>query len=114
MNLTKPAFELKDSGARASYEGGMVRDVEDDKIDFTLALDGPMFNRYAEHMTKGAKKYEARNWMKAYTPDVLERAQRSVLRHLLQYLNGETDEDHAAAVIFNLNLAEYVKEQLRD
>lgn len=87
----------------------MVRDVEDDKTDWTLVFDGPMLKRYAEHLTKGAKKYSPRNWMKASGDAEYDRFKRSLLRHLVAYLNGETDEDHAAAVIFNLNGMEYVK-----
>lgn len=110
-------FEVKDSGARQEFGGGMVRDTEDGKVDYTLVLDGPMFRRWAEHLTKGAVKYEARNWMKAAdgTPAerqvVIDRAKRSAIRHLVQYLAGQRDEDHAAAVMFNLNVAEYLADQ---
>lgn len=89
----------------------MQRDVTDDKIDYLLALDGPMFKRLAIHLTKGAKKYAKRNWMKARGQQELERFQESATRHFFQWLNGDVDEDHAAAVIFNINGAEYVKER---
>lgn len=87
----------------------MVRDVEDNKIDYTLVLDGPMFQRWAAHLTKGAQKYAPRNWMQADGPEEYERFKRSLLRHLFAYLRGETDEDHAAACLFNLNGMEYVR-----
>lgn len=106
------SFEIKDSGARAEFESGMVRDITDDKIDFTLALDGPMFMRYAIHLTNGAKKYAKRNWMLASGETELERFRESALRHFLQWYWGDVDEDHAAAVWFNINGAEYVKERL--
>jgi hypothetical protein len=105
-------FGIKDSGERKQFESGMVRDTEDAKVDYTLALDGPMFERYAAHLTKGAKKYDARNWMKASGEAELERFKRSALRHLLQWFRGDRDEDHAAAVWFNVNGAEYVLEYL--
>lgn len=104
-------FQVKDSGQRQQFESGMVRDVTDDKIDYSLALDGPMFQRLAEHLTKGAKKYEKRNWMQANGEAELERFRESALRHFLQWYWGETDEDHAAAVFFNINGAEFVKEK---
>lgn len=107
-------FDVKDSGQRATFESGMVRDVADDKIDYTLALDGPMFKRLAAHLTKGAKKYEKRNWMKAAGQEELERFKESAFRHFLQWYWGDTDEDHAAAVFFNINGAEYVKERLEN
>jgi len=105
-------FTIKDSGERHQFESGMVRDVTDDKIDYTLALDGPMFKRLAIHLTKGAKKYAKRNWMKARGEAELERFKESATRHFFQWLNGDTDEDHAAATIFNVNGAEYVKENM--
>ncbi len=105
-------FVVKDSGARQDYASGMRRDIEDDKPDFTLALDGPMFVRYAVHLTKGAKKYGKRNWQLANSEEEMERFKRSALRHMLQWLNGDIDEDHAAAVMFNINAAEYVKDRL--
>ncbi len=90
----------------------MVRDVSDDKTDYTLVLDGPMFDRWAEHLTKGAKKYDARNWMKAEGIAEYERFMSSALRHFLQWFRGEEDEDHAAAVFFNINGAEYVNAKM--
>ena len=105
------SFDVKDSGERLSFDSGMVRDTEDSKTDYTLVLDGPMFDRWAEHLTKGARKYSARNWMKASGEAELERFKRSALRHFLQWFRGETDEDHAAAVYFNINGAEYTKKK---
>lgn len=33
---------------------------------------------------------------------------------MMQWINGETDEDHAAAIIFNIAGAEHVKSKLGD
>jgi hypothetical protein len=102
-------YDVKDSGKRVTFAGGMVRDVTDDKINWSLVADGPMLRRWAVHMTKGAKKYEARNWMKAQGEAEHLRARESAFRHFMQWYHGATDEDHAAAVFFNINLAEYTK-----
>ena len=102
------SYEIKDSGERQQFAGGMVRDVATDKTDYSLILDGPMFTRWAEHLTNGAKKYEKRNWMKASSSAEYDRFRESALRHFIQWYNGDTDEDHAAAVFFNINGAEYV------
>jgi dATP/dGTP diphosphohydrolase len=107
-------FEIKDSGQRKEFSGGMVRDAADDKVDYLLALDGPMFKRWAAHMTKGAKKYSARNWMKANGEAELEHAKKSLGHHFIQYLDGETDEDHASAIFFNINLIEYVRNRMKE
>lgn len=110
--MTQEKYTIKDSGQRAEFEGGGHRDTEDDKVDYTLAFDGPMFERYARHMTSGAKKYEARNWMKFTDQAAMDRARRSLARHFMQYQRGDLDEDHAAAIIFNLNVIERIEDLL--
>ena len=111
-------FTIKDSGKRAELGGGGVRDTEEGKTDYTLILDGPMYDRWAEHLTKGAKKYEARNWMKFGHGTLIEmsqaqwRAKRSLARHFRQYMAGERDEDHGAAMMFNINVIEYLEERI--
>lgn len=110
-------FVIKDSGARQSFQSGMVRDTQDGKADFTRTLDGPMFDRWAMHLTKGEKKYPdvtpgVPNWTLAAGTEELIRFKKSAFRHFRQWLRGDTDEDHAAAVFFNINGAEYVKEKL--
>jgi hypothetical protein len=105
-------FVVKDSGERQHFDSGMQRDVTTGKTRYDLVFDGPMFTRVAVHLTKGAEKYEPRNWMKANGPVELERFRESAVRHFMQWINGATDEDHAAAVFFNINGYEYVKERM--
>jgi hypothetical protein len=107
-------FLVKDSGERRSFESGMVRDTASGKTDYTLIVDGPMLERWAVHLTKGAVKYSKRNWMQANGPAELERFMESAMRHFLQWFRGETDEDHASAVFFNVNGAEFVKDKMRE
>lgn len=108
-------FETKDSGKRAEFGNGGVRDTEEGKPLFTLLFPknvpyrDQMITRWAQLMARGAQKYTARNWEKFASPEALERAYSSALRHMVQWLNGETDEDHAAAVFFNIMVAEYIK-----
>lgn len=109
--MNKP-FEIKSSGERKVFSTGMQRDIDETKIDYTLLRDGPMYERWAIHLNNGAKKYEPRNWMKAKTRAEYERFISSAARHFEQYLCGDRDEDHAAAVIFNLNGAEYVRDRM--
>lgn len=107
-----PDFTVRDSGERHHFASGMQRDTAQDKVQYDLILDGPLVERYAKHMTLGAKKYSPRNWMKANSEVELARFRESAIRHFIQYMRGDTDEDHFAAVIFNLNGMEYVKERL--
>ena len=68
-----------------------------------------LLTRWAELMTRGADKYGKRNWQLACSDDELDRFKSSAFRHFIQWILNEDDEDHAAAVFFNLNAAEYVK-----
>lgn len=104
-------FVTKDSGKREEFTSGMVRDTADDKPNYALVYDGPMLTRWGGLLTRGAVKYAKRNWMKASGQAELERFQESAARHFAQWMRGETDEDHAAAVFFNMNGAEYVRER---
>jgi hypothetical protein len=113
-------FQTKDSGKRAEYQSGMVRDTEEGKARFDLLFPlgvpyaNQMMTRFAELMARGAQKYDARNWEKARGEEELARYKSSALRHLVQWLAGETDEDHAAAVMFNLMAGETVKFKMVD
>lgn len=104
-------FITKDSGKRQEFSTGMQRDIQDDKPRYDL-LDLPMLKRWAELMGRGAKKYGENNWRKAATEEELARFKASALRHLFQYLEGDTSEDHGAAVFFNIAGAEMVKAKL--
>jgi hypothetical protein len=105
-------FEIKAGGERKTFDSGMQRDVDTSKIMWDLVWDGPMLERYARHLTGGAVKYSRKNWMRASTVEELERFRESAARHFAQWLMGDRSEDHAAAVIFNLNGAEYVRDRL--
>lgn len=106
-------FEIKDSGQRQEFAGGMVRDTTEGKVNFLNVRIGPMLRRWAEHLTKGRQKYPdpepgVPNWTLAEGVEEFLRAKESAARHFEQWLAGDRDEDHAAAVFFNINLAEYV------
>jgi hypothetical protein len=107
------SFGIKDSGVRETYATGMVRDTQDGKPDYTL-VDYPMLTRWAKHVTLGAEKYGRRNWQLASTEEELERFRSSAFRHFVQWITGDTDEDHAAAVYFNIAAAEMVTEKLKN
>lgn len=97
-------YQVKDSGVRQDYANGMQRDTSDGKLDYTLIRDGVMYDRWAEHLRKGALKYDKRNWLKGLgDPEVEARFKESAARHFEQWLRGDVDEDHAAGVFFNIN-----------
>lgn len=113
-------FIVKDSGKRKKFNTGMQRDINEDKPAFYLITpklvpySEQMLTRWAAHMRRGANKYADRNWELAATQEELERFKDSAFRHFMQWLLDEDDEDHAAAVFFNIQGAEYVKWRLKN
>lgn len=101
-------YKTKDSGKRAKYNSGMVRDTNEDKarFDLIIPLDVPyeeqILTRFAKLMQRGSIKYNARNWEKASGQAELDRFKESAMRHMMQWFCGEIDEDHAVAVFFNI------------
>lgn len=87
---------------------GAIRDTTEGKVNFLAALDGEMVDRYAAHMTKAQSTKGKRNWLKAgddprTAQADLDRGFESLGRHFRQFTQGHTDEDHAAAIVFNLD-----------
>lgn len=76
------------------------REDKSKKTDYTL-IPVPALTREAQNMQKGIGKYGKRDdWQR----EVIENPQRfraSLLRHTMQYLNNETDEDHLASIRCN-------------
>lgn len=98
---------IKDSGERVEYPSGMRRDTLVGKPRYEL-VDRAMLTRWAVHMTRGAEKYGLENWRLANSVEEARRFQGSAMRHLIQWMNGEREEDHAAAIMFNIAAYEYV------
>ncbi|MCI0352278.1 MAG: DUF5664 domain-containing protein [Acidobacteriales bacterium] len=88
---------IKDSGTRATFATGAVRDGETGKGRFDL-LPCHALQRLAQHFENGARKYADRNWEKGIPT---HRYMDSGLRHAFRYLAGERDEDHLAAAAWN-------------
>jgi hypothetical protein len=86
---------IKDSGKKT----GAHRDDDSDKPKFGL-IPYEALVREAKHYEAGANKYGRDNWKNGIPSDVYY---ESALRHLLAYGAGKTDEDHLAAVKFNVN-----------
>ena len=110
-------FVVNDSGARQEFDSGMVRDTQEGKTNYTRIFDGVMADRWAEHMTKGEAKYPdvrpgVPNWTLAKSPEEVQRFRISATRHFVAWLHGETDEDHAAGVYFNIDGAETTQKKI--
>src|ERR1017187_5585046 len=106
-------YETLDSGKREQFSSGMQRDTQNGKPRYDL-IDRAFLKRWANLMARGGVKYGEDNWRKASGEAELKRFKASALRHMFQYLNGDTDEDHAVAVAFNLAGADMVSEKLKE
>lgn len=112
---TTRAWVTKSTGEKAAFANGGVRDTEVGKPRFdllrptTVPYADQMLTRFAALMARGAEKYSSRNWEQFSDTEALQRARSSAARHFEQWLSGERDEDHAAAVWFNIMAAEYIE-----
>ena len=114
--MVNAPFIIKDSGKRQEFVSGMVRDTAENKQQYHRIAEGPMLKRWTDHLTKGAVKYPdnrdgSANWTRAIGEEEYRRFKQSAFRHFMQWYYGEIDEDHAAAVFFNINGAEYTKQR---
>ena len=90
---------LPDSGERRQFPTGAVRDRSRGKGRFDL-IEPELLFRLARHYEAGAIKYDDRNWEKGIPISCFV---DSAFRHLTKYLQGGcADEDHLAAVLWNV------------
>lgn len=98
---------IKDSGERREFDSGAVRDIQEGKGRMDL-LPACAIIRLAKHYENGAKKYAERNWEKGIpTHSFID----SALRHIMNYLDGQTDEDHLCAAAWNLMCCMWTEEK---
>jgi hypothetical protein len=106
--LLAPEFPGEnDLGSNLLIAASLVNDIETEYEYKGLAPE--MIWRLARHMTLGAKKYADWNWYSGFPH---ERTFESLMRHFVQWAadadepdseeNIPPEEDHAAAVLFNL------------
>lgn len=90
---------------------GVNRSVPDGKPDFTL-VDWDLIERVALHLGAHAAEKGRDNWRNAWTEDDLLRFRQSAWRHHVAWDRGDRDEDHAAALVWNVGGAELVRRRL--
>ena len=91
-------YELQDSGNRQQFSTGSRRDTNENKPRYDL-ISLPALERVAEICRKGAQKYGDHNWRLGQPTS---RFYESAFRHLMQWAQGNTDEDHLAQAVWNL------------
>lgn len=90
---------IKDSGDRTMFPSGAVRDLHgEDKVRMDL-LPWAAIIEVSKHCEEGAKKYGEHNVDKGIPTHSLC---DSAARHLAKYLDGQVDENHLVAAVWNL------------
>lgn len=102
-------YKTKDSGERRHFDSGAQRDVVTGKGRYDL-ISPIMIDRLAKLLQRGAEKYNDRNWEKGMPLSVY---MDSGMRHLYKYLEGQRDEDHLIAAIWNLQALLHIEEMVR-
>ena len=101
-------YITKDSWEHKQFSTWMMRDTNEGKPRFDLLIlewipyEEQPLTLLANLLARGAAKYTERNREKARTIEELNRFKESFLRHAMQAVCWETDEDHKSAAIFNL------------
>lgn len=93
---------------REHYCAGAFRDKRDGKGRYDLISPFAM-KRLALVMEKGASHYADRNWERGIN---IGRYVDSALRHINQFIAGETDEDHLGHAMFNLMAIMHTEEMI--
>lgn len=113
-------FITKDTGKRKEYKSGMIRDSTEGKPNLYLWMPQDMpyeeqpLIRIGALATRGAEKYGERNCYCANSKEEMERFKSSAMRHFMQWITNEDDEDHFAACYFNMQMVEYIKWKLKN
>jgi hypothetical protein len=95
----KTGLEFDDSGNRKEFSSGALRDRPGGKGLYSF-ISPFAIKRLALRCEVGHLKYgDGRNWEKGMPFDDFV---DSALRHLYQYMEGKEDEDHLAAVMWNV------------
>jgi hypothetical protein len=109
-------FVTRDSGDKAVYADGMQRDTSEGKPKFGLmfpkgvAYEDQLLTRVAGLYARGGEKYGDRNWEKSSTEESLAHHEEAFWRHAVKFFLGVNDgEDHAAAVVWNINAIELTR-----
>lgn len=91
------AETLPDSGDRTNFVTGAVRDSMIGK-GLPSLIPPEAIRRLARRFEDGAERYGRDNWQKGIP---LSRYHDAIMRHTLAAAEGQSDEDHLGAVLWN-------------
>lgn len=105
-----PRYDIKDSGERRTFSTGAQRDRAGGKSRPDLISPIALW-RLGLWLEKGAQKYTERNWELGIP---LSEYIASAHRHLLLLADGNEDEDHASALLFNAMAFIHTEHRIRN
>jgi hypothetical protein len=103
----------KNNWDNIEYEGWAKRENKIWKIRYDL-IPIEYIKRIAWLYTRWAEIYWVRNWEKGVSEEYIDKMKQSLWRHFIQYLDWDTDEDHLAAVCFNLFWHDFLTNKLKE
>lgn len=89
---------IQDNGTRMTYPGGGNREAREGKGREDL-IEPELIFRLGVWYELGAKKYGDRNWEKGIS---VKDCVAAIIRHIFKYMAGWKDEDHLAAIAWNV------------
>jgi len=96
----------KQSKNNTIFPSGAIRDDRKGKLRMSL-IPTTSLKRTMQRYLDGAEEYSENNWAKGMDYSVFY---DSAQRHMLQWWAGETDEDHLAAVVWNIMSLMYIED----
>jgi hypothetical protein len=104
MEYTK----VKDSGKRQIFKTGSRRDTRNGKGRYDLITPIGL-ERLAKHYENGSRKYGDRNWELGQP---ICRYLDSAIRHIYKHIEGNREEDHLSAGVWNLLCVIHTEEMI--
>lgn len=101
-------FELKDTGHRKVFDTGAQRDAAPGK-GWPHCVPCVAKDREAKWYEAGGQKYGRHNWREGIP---LSNYLDSASRHLDKLMDGQMDEDHAAAVRWNMGCFIWTQQEI--
>lgn len=101
---------LPDTGARSTFATGAVRDAMTGK-GLPSCIPPIAIRKMAKRFEDGSSKYGLFNWVKGIP---LSRYVDSITRHMLDFQEGCTKEDHLGAVLWNAACLAWTEQAIKD
>lgn len=101
---------MRHGNKKTKFETGAQRDTDEGKGKPSL-ISPVLIHRLGVLLAKGAEHYGADNWVLGMP---FRRTADSIIRHIFQWLAGDEEEDHLAAICFGAMCLMSYEESYRD